>query len=71
LEEATDAFDPRGERLIIEMLLRELPNATLLNISFHPDLKQLHHRTLVLNRVREAKVQSDGHYCGNDGSGDH
>ncbi len=56
MEEATDAFDPKGERLIFEMLFRELPNTTLLNISFHPDLKRLHHRTLVLSRVREAKV---------------
>lgn len=56
MEEATDAFDPKGEKLILEMLHRELPNATLLNISFHPGLRRLHHRTLVLSRVREAKV---------------
>ena len=56
MEEATDAFDPRGERLILEMLHRELPNATLLNISFHPGLRQLYYRTLVLSRVHEAKV---------------
>jgi len=56
LEEATDAFDPEGERQIIEMLYRELPDATLLNISFHPDLSALHHRTLTLSRVGEAKV---------------
>lgn len=56
MEEATDAFDPKGERLILEMLHRELPNATLLNIRFHPGLRQLYHRTLVLSRVQEAKV---------------
>jgi vitamin B12/bleomycin/antimicrobial peptide transport system ATP-binding/permease protein len=56
MEEATDAFDPKGERLILEMLHRELPNATLLNISFHPGLRQLYHRTLVLSRVQDAKV---------------
>ncbi|MEW6288506.1 MAG: ABC transporter ATP-binding protein/permease [Thermodesulfobacteriota bacterium] len=60
MEEATDAFDPKGERLILEMLHRELPNATLLNISFHPDLKPLHHRTLVLNQAGETKVLFDG-----------
>ncbi len=60
LEEATDAFDPKGERLILEMLYRELPNASLLNISFHPNLGQLHHRTLVLSQVDEAKMLFDG-----------
>jgi len=56
MEEATDAFDPEGERKILEMLFRELPNATLLNISFHPDLGALHSRTLLLNRAGETKV---------------
>ena len=56
MEEATDSFDPKGERLIFEMLFRELPNTTLLNISFHPDLKRLHHRTLILNRSSESKT---------------
>ena len=60
MEEATDAFDPKGERLLLEMLHRELPNATLLNISFHPGLRQLYHRTLVLSRVHEAKVLLNG-----------
>ena len=48
MEEATDAFDPKGERLILEMLHRELPDATLLTISFHPGLEPLHHRKIVL-----------------------
>jgi vitamin B12/bleomycin/antimicrobial peptide transport system ATP-binding/permease protein len=56
MEEATDAFDPEGERLIMEMLCRELPNASLLNISFHPDLAALHHRTIALTRAPEARV---------------
>lgn len=53
LEEATDAFDPEGERLILEMLLRTLPEVTLVNISFHPDLGKLHSRTLNLSRAGE------------------
>lgn len=56
LEEATDAFDPEGERAILEMLYRELPDATVLTISFHPDLGKLQNRTLILNRVGETKV---------------
>jgi putative ATP-binding cassette transporter len=55
MEEATDAFDPKGERLILEMLQRELPNTGMLTISFHPALERLHHRKIVLNRVREKK----------------
>ncbi|MDR3640551.1 MAG: ABC transporter ATP-binding protein/permease [Humidesulfovibrio sp.] len=60
LEEATDAFDPEGERLILEMLYRELPKATVLNISFHPGLTELHSRTLVLGRPGETKVLFGG-----------
>jgi putative ATP-binding cassette transporter len=51
MEEATDAFDPHGERLILEMLHHELPDAAILTISFHPGLEPLHHRKLVLNRA--------------------
>jgi putative ATP-binding cassette transporter len=55
MEEATDAFDPKGQRLILEMLRRELPDATLVTITFrsHPDLEALHDRTLVLDRGRK------------------
>lgn len=56
MDEATNSFDPKGERLIIEMLIRKLPNSTLLNISFHPGLRHLHHRTLVLNPSRDTKI---------------
>jgi putative ATP-binding cassette transporter len=56
MEEATDAFDPDSERQILEMLYRELPDATMLNISFHPDLGALHHRTLNLTRASETRI---------------
>jgi putative ATP-binding cassette transporter len=51
MEEATDAFDPRGERLILEMLHRELPDTAIVTISFHAGLEPLHTRKLVLNRA--------------------
>ncbi len=35
MEEATDAFDPRSEQMILEMLHRELPSSGMLTISFH------------------------------------
>ena len=55
MEEATDAFDPRSEQLILEMLHRELPNSGMLTISFHAGLDALHHRKIVLNRLPEEK----------------
>ena len=59
MEEATDAFDPRGERLILEMLQHELPNSALLTISFHPGLEALHQRKIVLNRLQVRRYLFD------------
>jgi putative ATP-binding cassette transporter len=56
MEEATDAFDPKGERLILEMLRHELPELAMLTISFHPGLEPLHDRKIVLNRVVGQKI---------------
>ncbi len=55
MEEASNAFDPRGERLILEMLHHELPNSALLTISSHAGLEALHHRKIVLNRLAEPR----------------
>ena len=55
LNEATNAFDPKGERLVLEMLHRELPGTTILLISFHPGLAPLFPRKLELVRLREKK----------------
>jgi putative ATP-binding cassette transporter len=60
MEGATDAFDPEGERQILQMLHEALPAATLLVISFHPGLEPLHDRTLVLERVAESKFLFEG-----------
>jgi putative ATP-binding cassette transporter len=62
MESATDAFDPTGERMILEMLHRELPGATLLTISFHAGLGVLHHREIELKRLRETKYLFDGRH---------
>ena len=56
LEEATDAFDPKQERSILEMLARELPDTALLTISFHAGLEALHHRTIVLTRTAQKRA---------------
>lgn len=55
MEEATDAFDARGEESMMDMLRRELPNATIITISFHPGMERLHDRKLVLQRLEEKK----------------
>ncbi len=48
MEEATDAFEPEGERQLLEMLHGELPDTAFVTISFHPGLAALHHRELRL-----------------------
>ncbi|MBX9755531.1 MAG: ABC transporter ATP-binding protein/permease, partial [Pseudomonadaceae bacterium] len=55
IEEATDAFDPKGEECMMDMLYRELPNATLLTISFHTGLERHYQRKLLLNRPAQDK----------------
>ena len=50
MEDATNALDPKREHLILEMLTRELPSATLLLISFHRGLERLFPRRLELQR---------------------
>lgn len=53
IEEATDALTPKDEEFLMEMLSRELPNTSIITISFHVGLEHLHQRKLVLNRERE------------------
>jgi vitamin B12/bleomycin/antimicrobial peptide transport system ATP-binding/permease protein len=55
IEEATDALDIEGEQDLMEMLQRELSNACIITISFHPGLERLHQRKMVLNRLCEEK----------------
>ncbi len=55
MDEATDAFDPRSEQLIFEMLRHELPDTTVLVISFHPGIEPIFDRKIVLNRLRESR----------------
>jgi len=64
MEEATDAFDPKQEQLILEMLERELPDTSMLTISFHPGLERLHHRKIVLARVADRKYLPESPYDG-------
>jgi putative ATP-binding cassette transporter len=56
IEEATDAFDPKGEESMLEMISRELPNTTQMTISFHTELDHHYSRKLVLNRQVEPRI---------------
>lgn len=60
MEEATDAFEPRGEKIIIEMLQRELPDTTIVTFRFHSGLEHLHQRTIAIDRVRETRTLFEG-----------
>ena len=52
MDQATNAFDPKGERLIHEMLQRELSDASVIAISFNPALAHLYPRKLALQRAK-------------------
>ena len=54
-QEATDSFDPDGERAIFAMLRRELPSTTLVTIGLRAELEALHERKIALTRVPETK----------------
>lgn len=58
IEEATNAFDPKGEECMMDMLHRELPNSTLLTISFHTGLEPYYQRKLLLDRLPQEKFLS-------------
>ena len=66
MEEATDAFEPRAEKIILNMIQRELPEMTLVSFRFHSGLEQLHQRTIVLDRVRETKTLFEGRRANNN-----
>jgi putative ATP-binding cassette transporter len=50
-QDATNAFHPRGEQLMFEMLRRELPDLAFLTIRSSPGLERFHPRRLVLRRA--------------------
>ncbi len=55
MEEATSALSPENEDGLMEVLHRELPDATLLMISFHSGMAHHFQRELVLDRLPEDK----------------
>ncbi|MCO6057593.1 ABC transporter ATP-binding protein/permease [Pseudomonas sp. MOB-449] len=51
IEEASSAYEPRGEEDFMDMLHRELPDSTLLAISFQAGLERHYQRRLLLNHL--------------------
>ncbi|WP_251702210.1 ABC transporter ATP-binding protein/permease [Metapseudomonas boanensis] len=60
IEEATSAFEPKGEEYLMDMLHRELPDSTLLAISFHAGHERHYQRKLLLNHLPQEQFSSYG-----------
>ncbi len=58
IQEATDAFDSQGDDSLLAILLRELPDSTLICVSFHSEQAQFFQRSLHLQRIGEARYLS-------------
>lgn len=58
IEEATSAYEPKGEDYLMDMLHRELPDTTLLAISFHTGLERHYQRKLLLNHLPQEQLPS-------------
>lgn len=48
LQEAFDSLDPEGEMMMLRLICKELPNATLLTITNQPTAETFHQRRIVL-----------------------
>jgi len=62
IDEATDALEPEKEASLMRLLLQELPNATVLTISYRASLEEHHSRVLHLGKARAG--QPLAHYEG-------
>lgn len=56
MQEASDAFEPKGEEKMMETLRHEFPDATIMTIGFHPALERFHDRRLCLERAENARL---------------
>lgn len=60
LEDTTDAFDPKGEAGIMEMLHHEMPDMTVLSVMRHGGVEHLFHRRLELHRAGTPGTKAGG-----------
>jgi energy-coupling factor transporter ATP-binding protein EcfA2 len=60
LDEATSALDEKGQDKMMDLVTRELPNATIVSVAHRAELEAFHSRKIVLERrKRGAKLVSD------------
>jgi putative ATP-binding cassette transporter len=60
LDEATSALDARSQDKMMELLIKELPRATVVSVAHRAELEAFHSRKIVLERRRGgAKLVSD------------
>jgi putative ATP-binding cassette transporter len=60
LDEATSALDAKSQDKMMELLTKELPNATVVSVAHRAELEVFHSRKIVLERRKGgAKLVSD------------
>jgi vitamin B12/bleomycin/antimicrobial peptide transport system ATP-binding/permease protein len=48
LDEATSALDPASQHHLMRLLMKDLPDATLISVGHRPELEAFHNRKLVM-----------------------
>jgi vitamin B12/bleomycin/antimicrobial peptide transport system ATP-binding/permease protein len=60
LDEATSALDKESQDKMMELVIKELPNATIVSVAHRAELEAFHSRKIVLERRKDgAKLVSD------------
>lgn len=60
LDEATSALDAKSQDKMMELLIKELPGATLVSVAHRAELEAFHSRKIVLERRKNgAKLVRD------------
>jgi putative ATP-binding cassette transporter len=60
LDEATSALDEKSQDKMMEMVIKELPRATIVSVAHRVELEAFHSRKIVLERRKGgAKLVSD------------
>lgn len=60
LDEATSALDEKSQDRMMELLTKEMPNATIISVAHRAELEAFHSRKIVLERRKDgAKLVSD------------
>lgn len=56
LEEATDALEPHEEAEVMGVLLKDLPDITVITVGYRTSLENYHQRKLVLERAADGQI---------------